>query len=117
MDYFDYYFDFQLGWFNKAVSDPSCYIPKTMTYLNEHFEGTELDKCMQLIMRGLRGGREKMIKHTRGYLLHPPYILLVMVNRSRGPAFLRAVLAIFDDYSDQVPDGVILIHDMGNDWG
>ena len=50
-------------------------------------------------MRGLKAGRDELVKVTKRYLLRAPIILLVLCNRKRGAPFLRAVLSVLHEYA------------------
>ena len=64
MEIFDLYFGFEVPWWNEVVEDPACKLPKTMKYLRENFEGDEYDFCLSQILRGVKKGRDEMIKMT-----------------------------------------------------
>ena len=85
-------------------------MPRTMAYLNENFEGDEFVMRQTQIHRGLKAGREELIKITKRYLLRPPILLLVLCNRKRGDPFLRAVLSILHNNAESVED-VMFIND------
>ncbi|KAL7537286.1 LOW QUALITY PROTEIN: hypothetical protein ACHAXR_010421 [Thalassiosira sp. AJA248-18] len=87
-----------------------------MKYLEENFEGDELITRRQQIERGLKMGRDEIIKMTKRYLLKPPVVLLMLAYRKRGSPFLRATLSVLHENSARVP-GVTLINDVGDDWG
>ena len=61
-------------------------------------------------------GRDEIVKMTKRYLFKPPLVILMLTNRKRGPAFLRAALSVLHENSNRVP-GVELINDAGGDWG
>ena len=65
-----------------------------------------------------------MLKITKRYLLKVPILLLVLCNRKRGPAFLRALLSVFHEDSVRGGDEAKLFHneDLNQDtnssnWG
>jgi len=64
MELFEVYFSFEVPWWNKAVDDPETKMPSTMKYLRENFEGDEYDFRRIQIMRGIRKGKEEIIKLT-----------------------------------------------------
>ncbi len=117
MEMHDQYWEFMLPWWNRAVSDPHSCMPKTMAYIEANFEGEDLIKRRKQVERGLRMGREEVIKMTKRYLLKPPLLLLLLANRKHGPSFLRAVLSVFHENENNVPDDVLLIHQPGESWG
>ena len=116
MEIHDYFWDFEMAWWNAAVDNPSVCMPKTCKYLDANFSGDELDTRRKQIEKGLRMGRDKIIEITKRYLLKPPLIILMLTNRKRGPSFLRAALSVLHEQSHRVP-GVQLINDPGGDWG
>ena len=63
---FDLYFDFQLPWWNGAVNEPATYIPKTIKYLEDNFTGDEYELRKEQIAKGLKAGRDELIKITKG---------------------------------------------------
>ena len=116
MEIHDLYFDFELPWWSEVNDEPSNHMPKTMAYLNENFDGEELEMFQTLIKRGLKAGRDELIKITKRYLLKVPILLLVLCNRKRGAPFLRAVLSVLHEYvenniSTEEPIDVMFIHD------
>ena len=117
MEMYDYYWDLEIPWWNHAVDDPLDCMPNTMEYLAKHFVGEELERRRTLIERGLKAGREEVIKMTKRYLLKPPLTLLMLTNRKSGPSFVRAVLSVLHEYKTRVPDDVCLINDVGDSWG
>ena len=122
MEIHDLYFDFELPWWSEVNENPATHMPKTMAYLNENFEGDELVMRQTQIQRGLKAGREELIKITKRYLLRPPILLLVLCNRKRGAPFLRAVLSVLHENAERVED-VMLINDADTEddidanWG
>ena len=116
MEIHDYYWDFEMAWWNAAVDNPSLCMPKTMEYLENNFEGDELGTRRKQIERGLKMGRDEIVKMTKRYLFKPPLVIIMLTNRKRGPAFLRAALSVLHENSNRVP-GVELINDAGGDWG
>ena len=116
MEIHDLYFDFELPWWSEVNDEPSNHMPKTMAYLNENFDGEELEMQQTLIKRGLKAGRDELIKITKRYLLKVPILLLVLCNRKRGAPFLRAVLSVLHEYvenniSTEEPIDVMFMHD------
>ncbi len=93
-------------------------MPKTMEYLKENFSGDEYRMRLDLIKRGMKAGRDELIKITKKYLLQVPIVLLVLCNRKRGPSFLRAVLSVLYENREKA-EPQILIHDAENEekWG
>ena len=67
LEIFDIYLGFELPWWNEAVTGPVSKLPKTMKYLEEPFEGDELDFRRKQIMQGLDAGREELILVTTKY--------------------------------------------------
>ena len=116
MEIHDYYWDFEMAWWNAAVDNPGVCMPKTMAYLESNFEGNELVTRRKQVERGLRMGRDEIVKMTKRYLLKPPLVILMLTNRKRGSAFLRATLSVLHENSNRAP-GVELINDAGRDWG
>ena len=113
----DQFWDFDMAWWNAAIDDPARCMPKTMNYLENNFQGEELETRRQQITRGLKMGRDEILKMNKRYLLKPPLLLLMLTNRKRGAPFLRAVLSVLNEYSGRLPDGVTMINDPGDDWG
>ncbi len=118
MEIFDIYFDLELSWWNQVNEHLRLYMPKTMEYLEENFSGDEYRMRLDLIKRGMKAGRDELIKITKRYLLQVPIVLLVLCNRKRGPSFLRAALSVlYENREKAAPQ--ILIHDADNEemWG
>ena len=101
-------------WWNEAVADPKKRMPKTIKYLEDNFEGEEYEKKLKQIKLGIKAGRDELLKITKRYLMKAPLVLLVLCNRRRGPAFLRAVLSILHEYP---VEGVQLFNESEGDWG
>lgn len=117
MEIHNLYFDYELPWWNNAVNHPRMQLPKTMEYLESNFSDKEYEMRHNLIVRGLKAGRDEVIKVTRQYLFQVPILILVLCNAQRGPAFLRALLSVLYDNRARV-DPVILIHDIeSEEWG
>ena len=112
------YFDFELPWWNQVNYLPRLHMPNIYEYLEHNFTGDFFTMRLTLIKRGVKAGRDKLIKITNTYLQQFPIVLLVLCNHKRGPAFLRAVLSVIFENSDRVTPE-ILIHDVDNDlkWG
>ena len=111
----DQFWDFDMAWWNTAINDPARCMPKTMNYLENNFQGEELETRRQQITRGLKMGRDEILKMNKRYLLKPPLLLLMLTNRKRGAPFLRAVLSVLNEYSGRLPDGVTMINYPGDD--
>ena len=94
MEVHDLYFNFILPWWNDVVDNPESKLKKTMEYLDKNFEGEEKEQRRAQIMRGLKAGREEIIKMTRKSFLEGPVSFLILCDSSIGPAFLRALLAV-----------------------
>ena len=62
-------------------------------------------------------GREEIVKMTKRYLLKPPIVILVLINRKYGAPFLRAVLSVLYKNSGLVPNDVAMVSNPGNEWG
>ena len=58
MEIHNYYWDFEIPWWNAAVDDPTTCMPmpRTMNYLHANFEGDELERRKEQIFRGLMNG-------------------------------------------------------------
>ena len=112
----DFFWDFEMPWWNKAVSHPELCMPRTWAYLHNNFEGEEFERRKQQVMRGLRAGRDEILKIAGRYLLNPPILLLLLTNCKHGPDFLRATLSVLHEYAHRVP-GVELIRDPGDGYG
>ena len=65
LNVFDLYFGFQLPWWNGAVDQPAKYLPETMQYLEDNFNGDEYVLRKEQIMKGLNAGRDELIKITK----------------------------------------------------
>eukprot|EP00956_Cyclotella_meneghiniana_P020757 scaffold37078_cov117-Cyclotella_meneghiniana.AAC.5 len=102
-------------WWNEAVADPKKGMPKTIKYLEDNFEGEEYEKKLKQIKLGIKAGRDELLKITKRYLMKAPMVLLVLCNRRRGPAFLRAVLSILQH--EYPVEGVQLFNETEEDWG
>ena len=61
-------------------------------------------------------GRDEIVRMTKRYLLKPSLVSLMLTNRKRGLAFLKATLSVLYENSNGAP-GVELINDAGGDWG
>jgi len=118
MEIHNLYFDFELPWWNTVNENPRLLMPNTMEYLEHNFVGEDITMRHELVKRGLKAGRDELIKITRKYLLQVPILLLVLCNAKRGPSFLRAVLSVLYEKRARVAPQV-LIHDADNDdkWG
>jgi len=66
MEVHDLYLDFELPWWNNAIENPRSSLPKTMAYLDKHFEGDDHARRLEQIMAGLKCGRDELIKMTKG---------------------------------------------------
>ena len=106
-----------MAWWNASVDDPGRCMPNTMKYLEENFEGDELEMRRSQIIHGLTMGRDEMFKISKRYLLKPSLLLLLLTHRTRGAPFLRAVLSVLHEFTSRVPDNVTLINDVGDGWG
>ncbi|KAL7498156.1 hypothetical protein ACHAWT_009680, partial [Skeletonema menzelii] len=116
MEIYDVWLGFEVPWWNKAVDNPEQQLPNTMKYLEDNFDGEELVFRRSQIMRGLKKGRDKMMKMSTKYLLRPPIMYLLLTHREYGSGFLRAVLAVLAQ--NPVADGTVLIHDAdSSEWG
>ena len=78
MEIFELYFGFEVPWWNEVVADPESKLPKTMKYLCKNFTGEEYSFCKKQILRGLKKGRDELIKMTTQHLLKAPIILLLI---------------------------------------
>ena len=116
MEIHDYFYDFQIAWWNAAVDDPKVCMPNTMSYLENNFVGEERKTRRKQVLRGLKMDRKEIMKMTKIYLLKPPIVLLVLSNRKHGAPFLQAILSIPRDNLGRVPDNVALVNDPGNKW-
>jgi len=116
LEIMDLYYGFEVPWWNEAVANPETKLPKTMKYLRENFHGDDFDFRLSQIMRGLKKGRDEMIKMSSRYMLRFPVMYLLLTHREHGGPFLRAVLAVLN--ANPV-DGVVLIHDAdkSSEWG
>ena len=94
MELFDLFLGFGVTWWNEEVANPSSKMPKTMKFLEDNFDREEHVFRRGQIMRGLKNGRDELIKMTTQYLLRPPLLFLLLCNRNRGAPFLRALLSI-----------------------
>ena len=118
MEIHNLYFDFDLPWWNQFNDSPRLHMPNTYEYLEQNFNGDDFTMRLTLINRGLKAGRDELIKITKNYLYQVTIILLVLFNHKRGPAFLQAVLSVlFENVDRATPQ--ILILDVDNDfrWG
>ena len=115
MEVHDLYFGFMLPYWNEIVEDPASKLPKTMKYLEDNFEGEDKEMRKAQIMRGLKAGREELIKMTQKIgLLDGPVAFLILCNKDNGPAFLRALLAVIAGQACPVE----VIRDRDSDaWG
>ena len=80
MEIHDYFWDFEMAWWNAAVDNPSMCMPKTCKYLDANFSGDELDTRRKQIEKDLRMGQDKIIEITKRYLLKPPLVILMLTN-------------------------------------
>ena len=117
MEIHDYFYGLQIAWWNAGVDNPKVCMPKTMAYLENNFEGEERETRRKQVQRGLRMGREEIVKMTKRYLLKPSIVLLVLPNRKHGAPFLRAFLCVLHNNSGRVPNDVALVNDSKNEWG
>ena len=115
MEIYNYYYDFEIPWWNTVTEIPEICMPNTMQYLEENFEGKELENRWTQIMRGLEAGRDEVLAITKRYLLNAPILLLMPSNRKRGPSFYRAVLSVLHEYQDRMEAPPM--NDEGDDWG
>lgn len=99
----DLYFRFMLPWWNDAVKTPESKLPKTIKYLDDNFHGTDNNKRKEQILRGLKGGRDELIKMSH-VLLEGAVSFLILCDREHGPPFLRALLSVLSRQA--VPDGI-----------
>ena len=72
---------------------------------------------MSQVGRGLEAGRDELVKITKRYLLKVPIVLLILCQRQRGHAFLRALLLVLHENLGKVPEGVAFFHNKGNGTG
>ena len=119
MEIQNYFWDFELPWWNAAIDNPSVCMPKTMRYLANNFEGDELERRRKQITRGLAKGREEVIKITKRYLMKPPILLILLTHHVHGGPFLRAVLSVLHEHEQSADDlnVALLIQDAGDAWG
>ena len=61
-------------------------------------------------------GRDEIVRMTKRYLLKPSLVSLMLTNRKRGLAFLKAILSVLHENSNRAP-GVEVINDADRDWG
>ena len=90
MEVHDQFWGFDMAWWNASVDDPGRCMPNTMKYLEENFEGDELDMRRSQIIHGLTMGRDEMFKISKRYLLKPPLIILLLTHRTRGAPFFAS---------------------------
>ena len=117
MEIHDYFWNFELPWWQTANDNPRLVMPKTMEYLEHNFTGDELVTRRKQIMRGLEMGRDEICKIVKRYLFRAPLLLLLLTHREYGASFLRAVLSVLHEHKDKVPFDVVLIQDVGEAWG
>ena len=118
MELFDLYLGFEVPWWNKAVANPASKMPKMMKFLEDNFEGDEYTFRQGQIMRGLKKGRDELMKMTTQYLLQPPLLFLLLCNKDHGAPFLRALLSILHEHPIHEIFTVVLINDPdSSDWG
>ena len=117
LEFQDYFWDFEMAWWNAVVDCPSKCMPVTMKFLDDDFKGSELTMRCKQVKRGLRMGRDEIIKMMKKNYLQVPIILLTLTNKKRGASFLRAVLSVFHNFANMIPTGVALVHDLGGNWG
>lgn len=72
------YFDYELPWWNQVNDDPRTGIPNTIEYLEKNFSGEDYHMRLDLIKRGLKAGRDELLKITKKYLFQVPVLLLVL---------------------------------------
>ena len=99
------------------LTNPDTHMQNTMKYRRSNFVGEELKMRMSQVRRGLEAGRDELVKITKRYLLKVPIVLLVLCQRQRGTAFLRAVLSVLHENSGKVPEGFVLFYDKVNGAG
>ncbi len=117
MEIYNLYFDYDFLWWNISNKTPRLHLPNTMEYLEQQFSGDEHKMRFNLIQRGLKAGRDELIKVTRKYLFQVPILFLVVFNAKRGPEFLRAVLSVLYENAERVAP-VILINEVDDvNWG
>ena len=118
MELFDLYLGFEVPWWNEAVANPASKMPKTMKFLEDNFDGEEYVFRRGQIMRGLKKGRDELIKMTTQYLLRPPLLFLLLCNRKHGAPFLRALLSILHEHHVDDLFSILLINEPdSSDWG
>ncbi len=61
----------------------------------------ELDHQRLQIDRGLKMGREEIIKMTRKYLMEPPLLLLLLTHDQHGTPFFHAVLSVLHEHQEK----------------
>jgi hypothetical protein len=65
-----------------------------MDYLQKQFTGDEFNFQRWHILRGLRKGRDELLKMTSRHYIRAPIILILIMQHDHGAPFLRAVLSV-----------------------
>ena len=119
MEVHSLYLSFEVPWWNEAVTNPASRIPKTMKFLEDNFQGDEYDFRRGQVMRGLKKGRDELMKMTTRYLLKPPLVFLLLCNRENGASFLRAVLSILHEHPhhEELSPTPLIHEPQSSKWG
>ena len=113
LELFNFFYGFEMSYWNNAVDNTASAYPKTMAAIEE-LEDEELKRfCKQQMERGLRVARSKQIEFSGKYLLHAPLFYIILVHQTQGPPFLRAILSILYEQMCSDEHTVIeLIHEL-----
>jgi len=118
MEICDLHFDFEVPWWNQGNDTPWLHMPNTMEYLEQNFRGDDFEMRLNLIKRGLKSGRDELIKITKTYLFEVPIVLLVLCNRKGGPSFLQAILFVLYKNPDRAAPQILTHNAVNNEkWG